>query len=175
MPSPLAHLAAGYFVYRGAREKVCDARSDRLAGIAQLAVILALSQLPDLDSVVGFFSSDFGAYHNQYSHSLLTGIPVALLAAGIAMAFKSKHIKVWFWIALLSYELHVFMDYLTVGRGVRLLWPLTTYRFQAPVKLFYGLHWSEGLVSVHHLWTLLSESLSVLLVWFIWTRIRQTK
>jgi hypothetical protein len=37
------------------------------------------------------------------------------------------------------------------------LWPLTGGRFQAPVFLFYGLHWSQGWLSVRHLWTLATE------------------
>jgi peptidoglycan/LPS O-acetylase OafA/YrhL len=38
-----------------------------------------------------------------------------------------------------------------------LFWPLSAARFESPVKLFYGLHWSDGLVSVKHIWTLLNE------------------
>ncbi|NIV75262.1 MAG: hypothetical protein GWN37_10615, partial [Gammaproteobacteria bacterium] len=45
-----------------------------------------------------------------------------------------------FLLTLVCYELHVLLDYLTVGRGVMLLWPLSAERFAPPIYLFYGLH-----------------------------------
>jgi hypothetical protein len=51
------------------------------------------------------------------------------------------------------------MDAATVSRGVMALWPLTETRFLAPVTIFYGLHWSDGWISIRHLWTLLTELL----------------
>ncbi len=66
----------------------------------------------------------------------------------------------WRWGAmiLLCFELHVLMDLFTIGRGVKVLWPLSDARYSPPIKLFYGLHWSDGWLSVRHLWTLLSEA-----------------
>jgi hypothetical protein len=46
-----------------------------------------------------------------------------------------------------------------------LFWPLASARFQSPVKPFYSLQWSDGLVSLSHFWTLLSElGIAVLVV-----------
>jgi hypothetical protein len=45
-----------------------------------------------------------------------------------------------------------------------LLWPFTDVRFRPPVDLFYGLHWSDGLTSKRHLWTILTEGLFGLLI-----------
>lgn len=161
-------MAAGIFIYRGARDTVYR-RTDRwYVTAAQVLFILFLSQLPDLDSIAGMFSDDFGAYHNQFSHSLLTGIPIALLVAGGARLLRSERAAAWGGIALISYELHVVMDYFTVGRGVRLFWPLSGERFQSPIKLFYGLHWSEGWLSMEHVRTALTEGLFIAVVAAVW-------
>jgi inner membrane protein len=140
-----------------------------------LCVVLGLSILPDLDSVAGFLFGDLGAYHNQFSHSLFSGLAAALLAAGIARLAGSTRSAAWFWIALASYELHVLMDFFTLGRGVRLFWPLTDQRFRSPVPLFYGLRWSEGWISPYHLITIATETLSVGILWLLCARIRRRR
>jgi hypothetical protein len=49
------------------------------------------------------------------------------------------------------------MDFLTYGRGVMALWPLRSDRFLSPVTAFYGLHWSDHVVSIRHSVTLVTE------------------
>ncbi len=49
------------------------------------------------------------------------------------------------------------MDAFTIGRGVMILWPFSIDRYASPVSLFYGVHWSDGWVSVRHLWTMVTE------------------
>ncbi len=164
MPSPLAHLSAGYLIYRGSGREAVDRTHGRFCTVFEVLFLVFLSQLPDMDSVAGFLSDDFGAYHNQFSHSLLTGLAVATVIGVSAHILRLKPAMQWFWIALLSYELHVVMDFFTVGRGVRLFWPFMAQRFQSPVKLFYGLHWSEGFFSIQHVWTVLTEGLFVLVI-----------
>jgi membrane-bound metal-dependent hydrolase YbcI (DUF457 family) len=100
---------------------------------------------------------DFGRYHNNGSHSLLVGLAVALGIGGLVWWIKRSGFFYWFTLVLLCYQLHVILDYFTVGRGVMLFWPLSSARFESPVKFFYGLHWSDGIVSVNHIWTLLNE------------------
>jgi membrane-bound metal-dependent hydrolase YbcI (DUF457 family) len=118
---------------------------------------MGFSLLPDLDSVAGVFAGDFGRYHNNLTHSLFVG-PVAALLFGTAMQVAYKRgFGFWFCVALAAYELHVLMDWTTIGRGVMAWWPLTDTRFRAPISLFYGLHWSQGWLSVRHLWTLVTE------------------
>jgi inner membrane protein len=63
----------------------------------------------------------------------------------------------WFMLALLSYEMHVLMDSATISRGVMAFWPFTTNRYLLPFRLFYGFHWSQGWLSISHLWTFLTE------------------
>lgn len=158
MPSPIAHMAAGYAIYQ-----VYDLRRPRscpqIWGRVPLLMLamLGLSLLPDLDSVVGILFGDFGRFHNGWTHSLLVGLGLATVVGSLALFRQFAAPREWFLIALLCYGLHVVMDYFTIGRGAMLFWPLTLARFQAPVKAFYGLHWSDGLFSFRHVWSLLSE------------------
>jgi hypothetical protein len=93
---------------------------------------------------------------------------MALTAGGLAWWRKRSGFVYWFGLVLLCYQLHIVLDFFTVGRGVMLFWPLSVVRFSSPIKLFYGLHWSEGFISIQHIWTLLNElGFTVLLVWAV--------
>ena len=115
-------------------------------------------ELTDLDSILGLLMHDLGRYHNQGSHSLVSGLVVAALLAGILYAFQRRGIKTWMVIFLAAYESHVLLDAFTLGRGVMLFWPFSSARFSPPFYLFYGLRWSDGLFSINHLWTFLTEA-----------------
>jgi inner membrane protein len=151
MPSPLAHTLIGYIIYRKRGEAVIRHDAGRLLVLLQVLVV-----------------EDMGRYHNHFSHSLLFGVAVALvvmLLAGICRARRPGH---WFLLALVSYWLHILMDWMTPGRGVMLFWPFTQQRFSSPVTLFYGLHWSKGLFSIDHVWTVLTEGLFIAVVLLVW-------
>jgi membrane-bound metal-dependent hydrolase YbcI (DUF457 family) len=153
MSSPIAHTAVGYLFWRKARGEFPLAR--------HAAAFILLSLIPDFDALPGILSGDLYRYHNNLSHSLFAGAAAALfigLAAGAARAGK---VRTWAGYGLLCYWTHVLMDYLTVGRGVMLFWPLSSERHVSPLTVFYGLHWSEGLWSSHHIYTVLTESLFV--------------
>jgi inner membrane protein len=157
MPSPITHVTAGYIVYRFAK---AGSRTRPEAGtdVVLLASAVILSLLPDFDSVLGILMGDFGRYHNNLSHSLLVGLMVALAVGGLSSLTTRDQFGLWFGLALACYQLHIVLDYFTWGRGVMAFWPITPERFSPPVALFYGFHWSEGLVSHRHLWTLLTEA-----------------
>jgi inner membrane protein len=165
MPSPLAHSAVGYVVYRTQRRWLTGDENRGKGWLAgSLVLALGFSLAPDADSLVGFAFGDLGRYHNTISHSLIAGVAVALVAgvvaavvAMIAAQETRSRFGRWFLVALLCYEAHVIMDFFTVGRGVMLFWPFSVERFISPVKLFYGLHWSDGWLSARHLWTFISE------------------
>jgi len=70
----------------------------------------------------------------------------------------------WFLLAVLLYGLHLLMDFLCVGRGMMLFWPFTMRRFSFMFPIFFGVKWSDGMVSIQHLWTLLNEVGFVLIV-----------
>jgi hypothetical protein len=88
MPSPLAHLAAGYTIYRLSRRHEPQPSLGRVGPLpGLLAVTAAFSLLPDIDSAVGLLLRDFGRFHNNATHSsccrrvLLSGLRLAGLAS----------------------------------------------------------------------------------------------
>lgn len=165
MPSPIAHLAASYVVYRLARRYEPEPKLPPMGPAPGLLLVTAVfSTLPDVDSVVGLLARDFGRFHNNATHSLIVGLGVSLLFAALMRWRRGRGFFYWFSVAAASYTLHIFMDAATVSRGVMALWPLTDTRFLAPVTIFYGLHWSDGWISIRHLWTLLTELLFVALL-----------
>jgi inner membrane protein len=102
---------------------------------------------------------DMQRYHNNFSHSFVFAIPVALMVAGLFHKVYHSNFWLWFVVCLISYDLHIIMDIFTDGRGVMMFWPLTEVRFAAPIEIFIGLKWGEGWFSLWHLWTILTESL----------------
>jgi hypothetical protein len=166
MPSPIAHLGAGYAIYLLYKQKLPADRKSIWKLPLQLILVAGLSMLPDLDIIPALLFRDMRAYHNNFSHSLLFGIPVAFAIAGIFQRVYRTNFWLWFVVCLVSYDMHVLMDALTAERGVMMFWPLTQERFGSPVKLFYGLQWGLGWFSIWHLWTIFTESVFVALVLF---------
>ena len=161
MPSPIAHLGVGYAIYRHYKDKLPHDKRSFWKFPLQLILVTGLSILPDLDVIPAVIFRDMRAYHNNISHSLFFGIPVALLIAGIFQRVYRSNYWLWFVICLISYDLHILMDILTADRGSMLFWPFTDTRYAAPVKLFYGLQWGLGWFSLWHLWTIFTESVFV--------------
>jgi membrane-bound metal-dependent hydrolase YbcI (DUF457 family) len=163
MPSPIAHSAAAYLLYRRARRTRPDPPPEAsfgtrlLSELTLLGTLLFLSLLPDLDSLVGLLAGDFGAYHNGGSHSFFAGFVVAVLVGMVAALTGRVRFHVAAAWTFVAYTIHVVMDYLTVGRGVMLLWPFDDGRLTPPMHAFYGLRWSEGWWTSDHLLTLVNE------------------
>lgn len=163
MPSPIAHLTAGYVIYRITRRHEPTPPIKGVGPLPGLLLVTAgFSLLPDVDSVVGLLTGDFGRYHNNATHSMLVGTAVSLLFGAGMKRWREDGFRFWTAVALACYGLHVLMDAATWGRGVMALWPLTDSRFRFPFILFYGLHWSQGWLSIRHVWTLFTELLFVL-------------
>lgn len=174
MPSPFAHMAAGYIVYRFFKRRT--PKSIRLWIIpGQLAAFAGLSLLPDLDALPGIILGDFGRFHNNFTHSLTMGLVVALVFASLVSWMSKVSWNAWFSAALICYELHVIMDMFTGDRGVMLLWPFTSTRFTAPLKLFAGVQWGHGFLSAWHLWTLFTEGLFFAIVLLIINRLYKNR
>lgn len=135
----------------------------------RLAVALVFfSLLPDADAAPGLLTGDIGLFHNTISHSLLTGVAAAVFAAVAARLARLGSAWRWAIFALLCCEIHILMDFVCHGRGVMAFWPLTSLRFRSPIVLFYGLHWSDGLISMNHVWTILTESVfGISLIWLV--------
>lgn len=165
MPSPIAHVAAGYAIYKlyaTRKPSMKHVRFGPLAGL--LALSLLLSLLPDFDIIPGFLLGDFDQFHNTVTNSLIVGMVVAIIFALIVRVWAPSQFVFWFVLVLLTYETHVVMDYLGSERGVMLFWPVTAERFAPPVHLFYGFHRSDGWISIRHLWTFLTEIIFLAIV-----------
>lgn len=172
MPSPIAHVTAGYAIYR-----ICRSRSLQQSplgvrrSLQSLAALVGLSLLPDLDVIPGVLLGDLNRFHNNLTHSVVAGI-VAALAIGSILWLKNRiGFARWFSLALLTYQLHVVMDFFTRGRGVMLFWPFSVERYEPAVKLFYGLQRSNGWLTIDHVWMLLNEltfagTVLLILYWF---------
>jgi membrane-bound metal-dependent hydrolase YbcI (DUF457 family) len=130
MPSPIAHLGVGYAIYRYYKTRLPQERRSFWKIFLQLILVAGLSMLPDLDIIPAIIFRDMRAYHNNISHSLFFGIPVALLVAGVFHRIYRSNFWLWFVICLVSYDLHVIMDSLTADRGVMMFWPLTEARIR---------------------------------------------
>jgi membrane-bound metal-dependent hydrolase YbcI (DUF457 family) len=158
MPSPISHIAAGVIIYRSLPAEARQNGYKKFIGIPVLLIlILSISLLPDVDAVLGIVTGDMGGYHNQASHSLFTGLIAALFLGLLMRWWIGAKFLATFGLVFAAYAVHLFLDMLTHGRGIMLLWPFTSERFLSPVLLFYGLRWSHGLWSISHLWTFVSE------------------
>lgn len=164
MPSPIAHVGMGYAIYRYYKDKLPAERTHIWKFPFQMITLTGLSMLPDLDVIPAILFRDLKTYHNNISHSLLFAIPVAFLIACIFHRMYRSNLWLWFWICLISYDLHVIMDSLTADRGVMLFWPFSQHRFASSMKIFYGLQWGLGWFSIWHLWTIFTESIFVLFI-----------
>lgn len=165
MPSPLVHSAAGYVVYRYSKANAAGVWKKRIGPFSFLLVVtLVFSVLPDLDAIPGLLSSDFAKYHNNGTHSLVVGLLIASLFS-LAISWKRREeFTFWFLVVGSSYGTHILLDFFTWGgRGVMLLWPFSLERYHSSLVLFYGVRWGDGLLSINHIWTLLTEGLFILL------------
>ena len=167
MPSPIAHLGAGYALYRYYKHKLPQDQRYFYKFSLPMIMVTGLSLLPDLDVIPAIIFRDMRVYHNNISHSLLFAVPISFFVGGILNRMYRSSYWQWVLICLISYDLHIIMDSLTAERGVMMFWPLSQNRFVSPIRIFYGLQWGLGWFSVWHLWTIFTESVFVLVLMLI--------
>ena len=168
MPSPYAHAIAGVML----AAPYLKSKPAAIRHREEIATIMAFSLVADLDAIPGFLTRNLSAYHNQISHSILVALVASLAYATIRRLLPNPK-PFWriFSLAALAYGVHILMDCFTHGRGVMLVWPISSQRYAPPGLLFYGLRYSKGWFSHHHLITFITESLTMLpvlaLVWLL--------
>ena len=161
MPSPIAHAALGYAVYRVFKPYLLGENEPSILKDRQLLTLaFGLSLLPDLDFLPGLLTDNAGEFHNGATHSPLMAVLVAVAAAVLARR-RSDRWRTYFVFVLAAYGLHVLADFVTMGRGTMVLWPVSDERISPPLHIFYGLRRSEGIVSSLHFITLVNELLFV--------------
>lgn len=185
MPSPLAHSIAGFVVYRWSQRRLSKRgqlkvedpaeasapsaavqRWPALSKIAGIFGLVCLSLLPDFDVIAAVFYRDMTGFHNQGWHSLLVGCAVAPLV-GLIFGGRRRW-RHWTLLTWACFELHVLMDAFSMGRGVMLMWPLSSQRFVPPFYFFHGVRWAEGWWAWDHLFTLINELGWLALVILLW-------
>jgi len=170
MASPLTHIVAGYSLFRIAR-----CRFPELTGSWRTLVLfcgaLGAATVVDVDFVAGIVHHNLSGYHNQQSHSLCAALIAGAGIGVLGRVLTGRQLGRWLLLGLAGTLSHVLIDFLTIGRGVQLFWPLTDTRFACPVPLFYGLRWSEGIWSTSHLATLANEvPIVAALLWLVCTQ-----
>ena len=168
VPSPIAHTAAGYLVYR--------VLSTHIKGLPPglVWVGVALSLLPDVDAAIGIWFGDMGRFHNHMMSSPFIAVLMSLVIGGAGWQLRGEFYP-WFILALVCYLMHIVMDFFTTGRGIMLLWPLSEERYKPPFTVFHGVHWSDGLFSSSHIWTAVSEVATIAVIVLIYIVFRYVR
>ncbi len=156
MASPLTHITVGYSLFCIARPHFPE-----LKGTCSKFVLfcgaMGAAVAVDVDAVLGILHHDLAGYHNQQSHSLFAALVVGAGVGLLGRVLTGRGLRPWLVLGLIGALSHVLIDFLTIGRGVQLLWPFTDARLSSPLPFFYGLRWSEGVWSASHLVTLANE------------------
>lgn len=157
MPSPLAHVVVGAWLGRTcASRMVRRGYSSPPPGLATFAGVI-FSLLPDADAVPGVLIGEVGRWHNGWTHSILAWAFVGFWVWLGAALLRRDDRRFWLHTSVVAMGLHLAMDFVTVSRGLMLAWPFSRARVQIPWALFYGLRYSEGWWSFHHVWTIGNE------------------
>jgi len=162
--SVLGHVAVGYAIARGAMGM--RPISSRIRPLVTVALI-GVAVLPDLD-VVGEELLGM-AEHRGALHS----IGAAALVAGIAFVvawWRAQPARWWAAAFFGSMASHGILDLFSPGPGVRILWPLTDARFEAPIRFLPTPPAGPDLLSPNGLVLLIAEALvfAPLVAWAWW-------
>lgn len=118
--SPLTHLLASWIVAVKTTDNLRDRRLVALAGVAPDLDGLGLV----LDIAKGGWGTNRMYYYPEYHHWLAHGLPAGLAFACLLAAFGRRRWRV-FWLALLTFHLHLVCDFLgSRGPDKWDLWPI---------------------------------------------------
>ncbi len=179
MPTPIAHMAAGYLAYGMLRNNLVNSKKINLT---VMVFCFSLSIWPDFDFIPGIFINDINRFHHGITHSLLAAFLMSLLAA-IAMMpiLKTRNIKilkVWacFFIASASHPiLDFFSKDQSIPYGIPILWPFLDIYYMSSISLFYPVEKSGNniesflmsLINRNNLLAVLFECIFVVFLFFI--------
>lgn len=96
---------------------------------AMIAIIVA-ANIPDIDSVIRFFSAGFYlVHHRQLSHSVIGIVVLAIILAAVFAKFKKAEFNKYFIISLVGTIAHVFLDVIT-SWGTQIFYPFNNTRYE---------------------------------------------
>jgi inner membrane protein len=154
MPSPIVHAVAGY-----ALAKFLPLEQPRSHRLQQwkfpIFYSVFMAAAADLDFIPQLLFG--GNFHRGLSHSLLFTLLFSAIAAFVASCWWKNSYQKLFGCSLILYGSHLLLDYFSSGRGIKVFLPFVDRFYKAPITLFPGLHYSEGLWHSSHLPTLIFE------------------
>jgi len=120
MPLPLGHIAIGLATHEAGTARSAFSRWKLFAAI------VVLSNLPDIDVVLGLvFHWNGSAFHRGPTHSLLFALVVGFLASR-ACSIRDWLPRLGFWACFSLVLSHVAADALLSTSAVSFFWPLET-------------------------------------------------
>jgi membrane-bound metal-dependent hydrolase YbcI (DUF457 family) len=180
--SPIAHSFAGFWIFLALAEELKGRLVARWRQwLLQLAVLVLLANLPDVDFLLGWFQGNPNNAHRDFTHSLVAAV---LISLALSCAWR---ITVSFWRSTIlyftAYSSHLLIDFFTgtkigwtnTGFGMPLFWPWGK-TFSSPLILFLGIHHKDfaALFSLDNVWActyeLLTCTIVTLVVGLLWKR-----
>jgi membrane-bound metal-dependent hydrolase YbcI (DUF457 family) len=132
MSLPIAHSAIGFTIH-----SLCSADESGFSRWKSLLGILILSNLPDVDVLVGIVCEGNGnVFHRGPTHSLVFALIGGFLASRV-LGLWSQFPKFSFRICFLLILSHVVADSVFTGSPISFLWPITV-------------NWSGGYIGLRH-------------------------
>jgi len=169
MASPIAHSFAGFWTFLVLASQL-KARlvSQWRQYLPQLALLILLANLPDLDFLIGLGTeANANALHRGFTHSLAAAVFVALAVSCVWRIAAS------FWrsatLYFLAYGSHLLIDMCTgtklgwnaTASGIPLFWPWAK-EFRSPLVLVVGVSHKDlpALFSMENAWSSFYELLT---------------
>lgn len=123
MSYPLGHTAAGFVLYR-----YFSPAGGRGWSLKDLLLVTCLTNLPDLDIVVGLCRGNGNLYHRGPTHSLFFALLVALILPWV-ISFRDTR-KYWRVVTLCFLLLlsHAALDGISDHGHLAFLWPFQPYQ-----------------------------------------------
>jgi membrane-bound metal-dependent hydrolase YbcI (DUF457 family) len=123
MPFPIGHGIIGACLFSALQKEISLSKDGRI-----MLLCAGLAIVPDFDFTFAW-NFNLGGWHRGFTHSIVFGVAIGLLAAFLAPTRNlTQQISL-----VLAPVSHAPLDALVTtskGEGVRLLWPLTNYRFR---------------------------------------------
>ena len=122
MSLPIGHAAIGF-----ATHSLCSGNESSSGRWKVLPGILILSNLPDVDFVLGIvFIGNGNVFHRGPTHSLIFALIGGFLASGVWRLW-SRLPKFSFRISFLLILSHILADSILTGSPISFFWPITVY------------------------------------------------